>query len=235
MNESVVENVHRNILLTPRDVVFLEKLYDHVVLSFRHVREMCFQNRDHSTIINRLRKLEKEGLIRKITVSKMRVPHLSGDIGVVYQIEAKGIRELIKWLPNTSRDAKLIRFNPNQLEHDLVLVNVHECLKLKFPNFDIKNTQRANLYQNDHGKQPDLVMFDPVAKTQVAVELELTCKSAERYREIVTGYRMNRHFQKVIFVTASDGLTQRIRMAVEKNDDPFFEFIPLNTLKEGAI
>ena len=67
----------------------------------------------------------------------------------------------------------------------------------------------------DLAMQQGLVATDTEAKgtsvVRVGVELELTAKSERRYREIITGYRLNRNVDRVLYLSHDQATFRKIQ------------------------
>jgi len=203
-----------NVLLTDRDLSLLKSLYENVVMTFGQVSALHFPTTSKSTIINRLTKLERAGVIKRIRIPKMELGNDKRAIGVVFQVTKLGIQRLQQKFPRKLKPEP-ISISPFSLEHDLILVDVACALKNHFGDCEIKNGKLTNVEGHaQEGLMPDLILSMPNTKEQFAIELELNGKSEKRYRELILRYRLSKVFTKVIYVVANPQVQSAITKVI---------------------
>ncbi len=219
------------VTLTSRDVALLHKLYIHNLLSFAQTERMVFTGRDHSTILNRLKRLELSGLISRERIHRIRHPVFNQDIGVVFQITTRGLLELQKYYPDVPLPEKPAYLHGRQIDHDLLVVEMAERARGEFSNHAYLSGVHVHEKLDIGSPRPDGVFVNQATGKWVAIEVELTMKSGDRYREIVVQYRMQRQIEKVIYFVSSTTIAKRIMSEVKgynvkdmnEFSDKFFE------------
>ncbi len=169
--------------ITSRDLLLLKKLSSHGILSTDLIRVYCFKSIDSSTVLRRLRKLEKKGLVKRI------LGHESQN--VLWSLGIKGSRLARVPMPKS-------HWNRNLLEHDLNLVSVRLALEgcgishSWMPEHQIRGTlfKKHGLEGMKNRIVPDGLMGIEVngRKESVAIEMEMTLKSKDRIRKILRRY-----------------------------------------------
>src|SRR3989344_927329 len=193
--------IERRVSLTPRDILLLHELYGNVMLSFPQVMRKVFVGRAKSTVLNRLGRLEGLGVIErwKIPLLDSRAP--GPGIFVVFQITKYGIRALKEKIRDRIFREKPVRLHGYSIHHDVLLVDVLDALREKFPGAAITNGKLLENVAEEKVVQPDALFLLPGGQERWAVELELSAKSEKRYREIVLRYRLSRAFDRVLYIT----------------------------------
>ncbi len=208
--------VKRWVSLTPRDLLLLERLYENVVLSFAQICRKAFSGKAKSTVLNRLGKLEGMGVIERWRVPVLDAKRPGPGIFVVFSITRKGIGILQGRRPQMEFRSKPVRLNAYSIHHDVLLVDVVEALKERFPSASAKNGMLLTGPAEGGTVFPDAVLEVPERKERWAVELELTAKSEKRYREIVLRYRLQSAFARVLYVTSSREIVQKLTRVLDK-------------------
>ncbi len=210
----VERKVARAVLLTTRDLALLDLLTRHVLLSFGQIQRLAFPLRDHSTVMNRLKRLEDAGYIHRQRIHRVRHPLLTGDAGVVFQITMRGICELQKLNPGRALPERMPSIHGRQIDHDLIVVEIAELLKLECPGTEYVNgSYLAHVRAGD--PRPDGVLMSPATGHNTALEVELSMKSADRVREILASYRVRGSYEKVIYFVGSMAIGKRIASEVK--------------------
>lgn len=204
----------KSVSLTPRDWCLLRELYDLTVMSFQQVWTRHFARAAKPTVINRLTKLEKAGLIRRLRVPQFLVTSTENQISVVYQITRVGISSLQKRTFDEVLREEPIRLHPQGVDHDVLLNDVVHALKLKFMDSKIIHGKLFENNSEPSDPKPDAVMVFKNGTNHVAVELELTLKSFERYRDLVLKYRLSKTFNHVIYVTSNPAIEAKLIQAI---------------------
>lgn len=202
-------NSELSIILTPRDTFILKDLYNSTVLSLFQIRNKHFANLSKPTALNRLTKLEKGGFIKRNRVPRFVLSSKDLQVSVVFQITKDGISELQKRTNFEMLKHDPVSLSPFSIEHDLLLNEVMDKLSFMFPQTNIVNGKLLKPDSNQNGINPDAVMIWKDGK-QYAVELELTLKSEQRYRELILKYRTQSHFEKVIYVTQNKAIETKL-------------------------
>jgi hypothetical protein len=208
--EKPSEMLLRRMALTPRDFAILQKLYDMTVMSFNQVWRTFFSGKDISTISNRLKKLEGGGYIHRLKVPRLMGLENSPSTSVVFQIAKNGIKELQKRTSTEILRSEPVRLHGHSIEHDLLLVDVLSALSQRFGDIEIIHGRLLNQEETVLGVWPDAILKLPNGKTKWAIELELTAKSENRYREIVLKYRLSNHFERIVYVTGNPAIKQKL-------------------------
>jgi len=221
-DENKVEAPH--VLLTDRDLALLTSLHDHVVLSLRQIEDKFFPQRDRSTVMNRLKRLESSGYISRIRVPRLKIYGDERSAGVVFQLSNQGRKELQKHRPEKLVFEKCPAINVFQLDHDLLLADLAAHFERQFAG--AKWINGRHLTDSDRlPKIPDAILRMPSKSQVVAIELELTAKSQDRYQEIIRSLKVSPLLEKVIFVTGSTVIGRKIMSAIRGYQVPEgFEF-----------
>tara|TARA_Y100000768_G_scaffold98349_1_gene71747 strand:- start:412 stop:1134 length:723 start_codon:yes stop_codon:yes gene_type:complete len=223
--------------LTKRDIHLLYDLYSNVFLSFEQIRREHFKNCATSTVYNRLSKLIKAHLIvsRNINLSANNL--LAKDVGVIYFVTQIGLKKLkVSWHGEIFRNFPA-PINLNNVFHDLLLTDILRELKRKF-SYSVSNTKIMDLSKLNLDQIPDALVIDKKSNSNLAIELELTAKSKQRYREIISNYATNNLFDRVIYLVKDDGIIKKIGGIITGSGNHFeasedtgkFEFINIKNL-----
>lgn len=231
-----------HVLLTERDLDLMTALHDHVVLSFGQIHERFFPSRTIATAMNRLKKIESQGWIERLRIPRIRIEGRASATGVVFQLSHRGRAILARSRPEATIFEKCPVLNPHQLDHDLLIADIAEHFKRRFPGYQWTNGRYLS-DGNGLKKIPDAVLRRTAQDCAIAVELELNGKSSRRYGEIVTNLRTSPGIARVIYVTASTSIGRKIMSAIEGYQVPFghgfrsefFEFVRLSEcLKDNS-
>lgn len=230
--------IEKRVSLTPRDLFLLMELYQNVVLSFPQVCRKAFEGKAKSTVLNRLGKLEGMGFLERWRVPVLDSKQPGPGVFVVFSITRKGIAALSAKHPGQAFRQKPIRVHGYGVYHDVLLVDVMDALKERFPGAVVKNGRLWGEQPGVSAVNPDAVMELPGGKERWAVELECTAKSEKRYREIVLRYRLQSVFDRVLYVTDREEVVQKLARVLDRkpsilgSDPPAEKFLllPLNDL-----
>lgn len=223
--------MNMQVWLTQRDRLLMDALYQNVVLSFPQVWQKFFPQKAKSTALNRLAKLEKAGFVKRIRIPRLNDKHTEPDIKVVFQITRRGIRELEKWQPDLKLRTEPVRINGWSVGHDVLLVEVLDVLKKRFPNATIMDGRLWNKKRAEPAIWPDAFLTMKNSEKPWAIELELTAKSAKRYWEIVFRYRITKEFEKVLYIISSEKILEKLqekfsgKLTKLENADPSARFL----------
>lgn len=204
----------RSVLLTERDRCVLRGLYDNVVMSFPQISSTYFAGCSKPTVINRLSRLYSAGLIQKFKVPRLELIGAKSVVSVVFQISRAGILALRKRHPETDFRSQPIRLRPFSIDHDLLLVDVVGAMKIMWPSYQIIIGELFSALAESNSLRPDAVIIKPGGAGRIAVELELTAKSEQRYRDLALKYRLSKELESVIYVTAHDQVAAKIKTVV---------------------
>lgn len=207
-----------SVMLTERDYLVLKGLYDFVVMSFPQISRMYFSGNAKPTVVNRLSKLESSGLIARFRVPRLLTSGSENVISVVYQITRVGVRALMKWQKDVEFWPEPVKLQPYSIDHDLLLVDVMEALKIQKPNLRIVHGEYFSKRPGTTSLKPDAILIFPEVPKPVALELELTVKSEKRYRELILRYRLSKDFDQVMYVTGHGQIESKIRSILGSSD-----------------
>lgn len=234
-----------HVILSTRDLALMCDLHDYVVMSYEQIAQNHFARCSHPTVFNRLKKLQGAGFISRHKVNRISTQAGNKNVGVVFQLSTKGRRVLAKLNPNLEIFEKTPFLQVNQLDHDLLLGDIGRQLKtsevfLKNYNavYDFWLDGKYLNARSDIRKIPDAVIKLQNDSKLIAIELELTVKSERRYREIVSTLRTSSGLGKVIFITPSRNIAQKIKSAIVGYNvaydfilrDQFFEVMDLKAI-----
>lgn len=231
--------LERKVSLTQRDLNLLRELYKNTVLSFPQVERKVFRGRAKSTIINRLGRLEGLGVITRWRVPLLERSAPTGGAAVVYQITRRGIG-VLKRVPGARvlRD-KPVRLSGYSLYHDVLLVDVMDALRARFPGAHVTHGRLIEQGNGEHSvPDPDAVLTVPGGGERWGIELELHAKSEARYRELVLRYRLARDLERVLYVSGASDIVPKLARVLERPVESLgashpqgkFLFVPLDVL-----
>lgn len=201
------------VLLQGRDMDLLRALYENAVMSFEQVCRKLFAGVNAQTASNRLTKLYRAGFIRKHRVGIVVYKAQPKFINIVFTIGTAGLSVLkTKWPGLVTKDTPPV-LNTMSLVHDLELVELMD--KLRSKTGKVVMSTRALLVEAKAQLQvPDAVALGAESEEKMAIELEMTAKSDRRYREILTNYRLDPQYKKVIFFAADKQIRQKLLQAL---------------------
>ncbi len=201
--------------LTRRDGSILEDCYRQTVLSFTQMRERHFPGKAVTTVSNRLGQLCRGGYLKRTRVT---LPGYggAGEVGVVYQVTKLTLGCLQRRHPDEVISRQVVPLNLNQLGHDLRLSDTISALRKRFSSHQIIHGTHFHRANPGEKKHPDAILVDS-GDEQIAVELELTAKSENRYRAIVLEYRLHSRFGKVLYVVLGRAISQKIQYQITQS------------------
>ena len=204
----------KGIVVTERDTRLLYDCYLHAILSIQQIRERHYPQCAKCTLLNRLTKLTHEGLLAKHRVGIVLHLGKSQNIGNVYQITTKGIKLLKATYPNDPFRDEPVRLNSHSLAHDLLLTDALSALQRRFPGYKlVPSCVRKNAAEPQE-KIPDAVALDANERPIIAIELELSGKSAVRYRDIVLQYKVHSNVDAVLYIVGGRGIRDKIEFQI---------------------
>lgn len=198
--------------VTQRDQALLIKLSSYGILSTKQVGFYFFPTVALTTVLRRLRMLETENYLKRITGLENHE--------LLWTLTEKGAAIGKVSLPKR-------RWSKNMLEHDYKLL----CLRLKLEGAGISESWtpehkiRSMIFKK-YGlrgiKQrlvPDGLMSVDVngKKESIAIEMELTLKSKRRYRNLFNLYRQNSGIYAVWYVATSMAILKQVKEQWDQN------------------
>lgn len=214
MQELECKSKKKNVLTTDRDLTLLRLLYDHPALTLEQIGRHVFDKKSWPTMLNRLRQLEDGKLIERISVGRFKSIPNQKNVSVLVKLGRNGSKELARRCALETFSENVADIKQSQLDHDLMLVDVVEKLKKEHRATIFMSGRRFLRGKTNIERVPDFVMQTHDGSCTSALELELTAKSEKRYRQIVLSYRLSRHFDQVLFVTAFDTIRNKIRSEI---------------------
>jgi hypothetical protein len=190
-------------IINARDIRVLQTLGSFELLSTRQLCTLSFPGVDRRTVLRRLRKLEREKVIRRIHGLKM------GEM--VWALSQFGAFRI-------GQTQRIESINKNSLEHDITLSDIRLSLLRAGLAHSWKSEQHIRRNSGSKAKLgdeqiiPDAVF---VGKTHrgfevFALELELSGKSPSRYARLFSYYGCRSQFAAIWYVTASKSLGERL-------------------------
>ncbi len=208
--------------LMPRDWLLMEGLYANTMMSFKQIAQFYFDERAKSTIHNRLTQLEQGGIIRRFKMGRI-LHHLNEtEIGVVFSLTQLGLSLLQGKTPERTLRIEPVPVNTSTLYHDLLLVDVTKKLESIFPEINFVSGKLMGLPSQKMKRIPDISGHWQGTKKIMAIELELTNKSEKRYRQILTEYRIDQNFERILYITSHVSIEEKIKtLLTHKKVDNF--------------
>ncbi len=219
----------KGLILTPRDIALLKDTYDSVALSLAQIHARHFPDAQMPTVCNRLTKLRAAGFLEKTKVGFVLYRGSPREIGTVYQVSKRGIQALQGLFPGQAFRDQAPRVHFATLAHDLLLSDVLWHLRKQFPANTVTHGKLLGTPWRSQERQPDAVMEASDPSTRVAIELELTAKSEQRYRQIVLQYQMSQTYPSVLYVLGSKEAGSKLKEQLGP-DHGKFQFTSLEEL-----
>jgi len=182
-------------VIQERDQEILRKISKYAVLSTNQIGHLLFQSVVHTTMMRRLRALEKAKYIHR------GVPLDDGTNTWILGLEG---RRLINQKPSA------MFMNRNTIGHDVLLNDVRillESLNLGHdwtPEWEMKSrAMRNDRHRQSERVIPDGLMIEPMngKSTVFAVELERTRKSKQRYDKVLYQYSLRDTVDVIWYIT----------------------------------
>jgi len=221
--------------ITPRDRKLLCDCISSCFLSFEQIHWRFFRGRAESTVSNRLKALEKKGMIKSQKVGIFIHNGIPKQINRIYEATNKAKRFL--HIPIDFRQKTKSPKSYVALYHDLVLNDVLYEMVQKEINFDFRVS--SNIKSNlETDIVPDALLYPENEEKPIAVELELTAKSEKRYRELFLKYRFSKDFSKVIYICGNQNILKKIERILRDMgisfEDRFMSFKLIDDYFRGA-
>jgi DNA-binding Lrp family transcriptional regulator len=198
---------------TERDKKLLRTLSDFGLLSTKQIQRLVFPKIRKTTMLRRLRLLEKRNLIRRIKGLN--------DGNLCWCLTTVGASSLGIEYP-------LRHINKNSLEHDITLNEVRLSLKTVSlgENWTSEHVLRAKTwkYKKSNSLEQNIIpdgIFTSKARTgyhAIAVELELSRKSKSRYRKILQSYHKKQHIGLLWYLVSNKNLGKLLEQEWNKID-----------------
>lgn len=215
----------RKVVLTNRDYGVMKAVATNRFVSAKQLAHLWSDDPKNHNHYIRLRKLMRAGILEL----------LIGDAGnrLGYRLTRKGIN----LLPDEADRAKALAYRSfsyrTSFDHDRLLQELQSVFEQSplisryLPEHEIRqrlSEKYGKKERKDGGyKVPDGLFELKTSRgiKRVAVELELTVKSEPRYRKIFRELLTSSDFEIVLFITASDKMTEALRsiIAEVKADD----------------
>jgi len=191
--------------ITKRDIQLFDRLSHYGMLSSKQINKLLFKEIALTTVLRRLRLLERNGFIKRIT----------------------GLPNMILWAMTSKAlsfggsEAFKRHWNKNQLDHDHKLnelrlfleelgisknwVTEHELRLLTFRKYKIEEAKSKLI--------PDgiMVVRSGIRNISVAIELELNLKSRSRIEDILERYLEKKELTSLWYICGSKSISRAIR------------------------
>lgn len=196
-------------VITGRDTALLKTLAAFELLTTRQIATLQFPGVDKRTVLRRLRKLEKEKLIRRIHGLKL------GELA--WTLNQYGAFRI-------GIDRHIDNVNRNGLEHDTTLVDVRIALErcgMASSWVTEQHLRRSTGTQSRLGQEeviPDAIFAGRTSKgfEAIALELELSGKNPSRYAKVFSSYGERPKFFALWYIVSNESLGKRIAREWEK-------------------
>lgn len=198
------------VMLTDRDVKIFELISKFGVVSEKHLMWLCGWHD------------EVQG---EKNIYKVRQRLTEGEWVASYKLGYKQPRFVIlakngAALMNSTKVRKI----PIQiLEHDMYVIDLYLTLKAKHPEMDIETERQKRQYEGirfgDKRRIPDLTL-----NNEIAIEVELTQKSTQRLKQIISSYLFNNKIKQVVYFVQSASIGKKI-YEYGQNNDKFYVYL----------
>lgn len=192
-------------VLTERDQTLFRKLQTYGVFTTRQVAEFIFHGARLTTVLRRLRKLERGGYVQRIN-------GLEGG-EVAWALLQKGAEVV---------DAPAFKrhFRRDLLEHDLILTDLrlwledHRISRSWIPEHEIRSSvaRKHGLRDMKNRIVPDGIMGTEIGtlKESVAIELELSFKNSGRYFRTFRQYQNKTSLWGIWYFVKNPGIGRQV-------------------------
>lgn len=200
--------------MTERDHKLMEGLSTYGVLSTRQINELFFQGIRKTTVLRRLRLLERRKCIRRL------------------QGLPDGARAWCLTSAQAERLGLAFAFghsNRNTIEHDVLLNDVRVSLKRVGvgENWTPEHVlRRQAMAKQRHVAREDRVIPDGLLtarqgenKYQIAVELELHAKTRRRYRKLFFDYKWKRSLWAIWYIVPHESIGRLVADEWQKQNN----------------
>ncbi len=197
----------QTLTLTKRDLKMFLVLAKYGALSTKQLEEIIFQGVQNSTMLRRLRRIERGGWIYRIGGA---LP--SGEL--VWVLARKGEEAIDAEIP-------MVRPNRNGLVHDVLLSTLRmrlESIGLG-ENFVPEWSIRRQTFTPDKRRRKDnqlvpdgifsAVLWNKTLAT-IALELEINAKTTQRYERIFTKYLEKNNLELIWYFVKTEGFAEAL-------------------------
>jgi DNA-binding MarR family transcriptional regulator len=187
--------------LTQRDYVLLETLFSFGLMTTPQLERKVFSRIRRTTVLRRLRKLGKRGLIQRTSGSEKGA--------LVWSVTAKG-GALI------GEPSGYGHINRNTLEHDILVSEVRLVLEEIGVSREWKPghilKKEVSPGRRESGLIPDGIMLLPLGDSfrAVAIELELSAKAHSRYTKVIREYAGKRSIAAVWYIVSHKSIGKSV-------------------------
>lgn len=190
---------------TNRDQHLLSDLGNYGLLSTTIIVEKHFNNVDYSTVLRRLRILEKEGLIRRAGLL-MTTENL-------WAIAPKGAKKMslenfkCYWnQASIDHDFKLIKLRMFLVELGIIRkwIAEHVIRSMIYKKYSLRDAKNKLI--------PDGIFESKIDNSShsMAIELEMNLKSQSRYKKILGQYQWNKDLLGVWYIVPSQAILNKL-------------------------
>jgi hypothetical protein len=191
---------------TNRDQHILSDLGNYGLLSTTIIVEKHFNKVDYSTVLRRLRILEKEGLIRRAGLL-MTTENL-------WAIAPKGAKQM-------SLENFKCYWNQASIDHDFKLIKLRMFLEELgiIKKWIAEHVIRSMIYKKYSLRDaknkliPDGIFESKIdnSSQSMAIELEMNLKSQSRYKKILGQYQWNKDLLGVWYIVPSQAILNKLK------------------------
>lgn len=190
--------------ITERDIDLFKKLSSYSMLSTKQIRNLCFGEIAKTTVLRRLRVLEKEKYIQRLRGLESQ--------DTLWCLLDRGTEIVEVQLPKR-------HWSKNLLEHDFQLIALRLLLEEQglahswIPEHEIRRSiYKSNDFRSAKEKLiPDGFMGVEVngIKQTLAIELELTLKNKDKMKKVIGRYK-EKELHGVWYISPSRAITNAI-------------------------
>ncbi len=199
--------------ITERDVELMGWILEQKFMTERQVRQVFWKglSEESHEVFRRLRELGKAGFL---TTNKKLSPK------TLYLVTRNGASKL-KALNRSHGLGELSDEGNSNYIHDLAVTDI----RILFHEWGYTEwlSERVLSKRNDLRQVPDGIIFNN--DKYIAIEYESCQKSKRRYRKILLGYELDRHVDKVLYITATPELAQKASKEVTAWHKPHFVWL----------
>ena len=187
--------------LTKRDYALLETLFSFGLMTTHQLERKVFSRIRRTTVLRRLRKLEKRGLLQKTSGAEKGA--------LVWSVSAKG-GALI------GEPSGYGHINRNTLEHDIFVSEVRLILEEMGVRFEWKPghilKKEVSPGRGEPGLIPDGIMLLQLGDSvrAIAIELELSAKAHTRYAKVIREYATKRSISAVWYIVSHKSIGKSV-------------------------
>ncbi len=199
--------------ITERDIEIMSWILEQRFMTVSQIRRVFWKEITVTSgeAHKRLKELETMGLL---TTKKEDVYR-----NLVYRVSGKGVRHLKVFGRNQGLGE--VDMGYTSFRHDLVETDIRIMFyELGFTQW---LSERVLSKRNDLRRVPDGMIFNE--GKYMAVEYESSQKSKYRYRRIFLDYELDRNVDKVLYITDTKELAQKVERQAAIYDKPYFVWL----------